>query len=152
MKMRSLGMLILVLCSCSNKIENKKIDSIRIYSVNWNSSFLISQTPNMIVNNPRAIVVDSVPQYLINKIQIDIKKFIPVNVSVINFDCRISCLLFNNKVMDTLSFSKGRLMQYNSKFYEEDSLLLWLIAKELPDYQYQQLEIGRSIVNFDHYR
>lgn len=149
---RFLSALCGILCSCSNKIEIKKIDSVRIYSVNWNSSFLVEQTPNMIVSNPHSVVIDSISIDLLNEFRMKTKNLIPINTNGIYFDCRISCLLYNNSVVDTLSFGKNKVMQYNSEFYEEDSVLLWRIAKKLPIYQHQQLEIGRRIVEFDHYR
>lgn len=150
--MKSFAVLFGILCSCSNKIEIRKIDSVKIYSMNWNSSFLIAQTPDMIVNNPHSVIIDSISIDLLNEFRIKTNNFILVNMGKIYFDCRISCLLFNGSTVDTLSLSKSKMMQYNAEFYEEDSVLLWRIAKELPDYQYQQLEIGRGIVEYDHYR
>lgn len=155
MKTITIGFLIAVftaVCSCSNKIERKKVDSVRIYSISWNSEFLVAQTPTAVVNNPRAVVIDSTSQDLVANIQTGIQSLVPITANTAYFDCRISCLLFSNGIVDTLSFSKSRVMKYNAGFYKEDSVLLWQIAKELPEYQYQHLEIGQGIVKFDHYR
>ncbi len=131
--------------SCSNAVVKRKIDSVRIYSVGWNSEFLVAQTPTAVVSNPRAVVIDSISQDLASELQTGIQAFVPIKANTAYFDCRISCLLFSNGIVDTLSFSNNRVMQYNAGLYEEDSVLLWQIARELPEYQYQQLEIGRAI-------
>jgi len=149
MKLSYLAWCAFLLCSCSGYYNsNAKIDSVIVYSTGWGSNYLVAQSQWMTINNPNAVISSSKKDSLLLCFQQSIQKIINKEIIKDNyFDCRIACLIFSNHSIDTLSFSRSMVMKYNTRIYEEDTVLLWAIAKMLPLYQYQEMQIERGIIN-----
>jgi hypothetical protein len=133
--------------------QTKRVERVKIISMNWNASTLVPQSPAMIVNKSHIVRIVTTNRRLIKRLSLFVDS-LHTSIPAGSMDARLVCLLYRvGGHVDTLSFGGPGDMQYNDALFALDVDILYRIASFLSPYQRSEIKDNINIeANQDYIR